>query len=152
MQFHSWSAALAKRVKDTCFKNSLVVLQFSFFASPQAKNGFLARPSLWTAIESVNFKDYAPRKSWVQIPYRPKFFFSGLIFTTAQVEYTLLGGSLSFTSLTAVQIHDFHMFLAVYSSLHGLIWNQHNNQFPVGSLALLLLVFFFQALFSLLLK
>ena len=98
---------------------------------------------MWTAIESVNFKDYAPRKSWVQIPYRPKFFFSGLIFTTAQVEYTLLGGSLSFTSLTAVQIHDFHMFLAVYSSLHGLIWNQHNNQFPVGSLALLLLVFFF---------
>ena len=104
---------------------------------------FLARPSLWTAIESVNFKDYAPRKSWVQIPYRLKFFFSGIIFTTAQVEYTLLGGSPSFTSLTAVQIHDFHMFLAVYSSLHGLIWNQHNNQFPVGSLALLLLVFFF---------
>ena len=29
-----------KRVQDTCFKNSLVVLQFSFFASPQAKNHF----------------------------------------------------------------------------------------------------------------
>ena len=29
-----------KRVQDTCFKNSLVVLQFSFFASPQVKNDF----------------------------------------------------------------------------------------------------------------
>ena len=29
-----------KKVQDTCFKNSLVVLQFSFFASPQAKNHF----------------------------------------------------------------------------------------------------------------
>ena len=29
-----------KRVQDTCFKNSLVVFQFSFFASPQAKNHF----------------------------------------------------------------------------------------------------------------
>ena len=27
-----------KRVKDTCFKSSLVILQFSFTASPQAKN------------------------------------------------------------------------------------------------------------------
>ena len=31
---------LMKRVQGTCFKNSLVVLQFSFFASPQAKNHF----------------------------------------------------------------------------------------------------------------
>ena len=29
-----------KRLHDTCLKNSLVVLQFSFFVSPQAKNGF----------------------------------------------------------------------------------------------------------------
>ena len=29
-----------KMVKDTCFKNSLFVLQLSFFASPQAKNDF----------------------------------------------------------------------------------------------------------------
>ena len=29
-----------KRVQDTCFKSSLVVLQFSFFASPQVNNDF----------------------------------------------------------------------------------------------------------------
>ena len=33
----------------------------------------------------------------------------------------LLRGSLSFTSLSAVQIYDFHIFLAVYSSFHGFI-------------------------------
>ena len=30
---------------------------------------------------------------------------------------------------------DFHIFLTVYSSLHGFIWNQHNDQLPVGLLA-----------------
>ena len=47
-----------KRVEDTCLKNSLVVLHFSFFASPQAKKWFLARPPVWTAIESANFTDF----------------------------------------------------------------------------------------------
>ena len=44
-------------------------------------------------------------------------------------------GSLSFTSLSAVQMYDFHIFLTVYSSLHGFIWNQHHDQLPVGLLA-----------------
>ena len=39
-----------------------------------------------------------------------------------------------FTSLSAVQICDFHIFLAIYSSLYGFIWNQH-DQLPVGLLA-----------------
>ena len=43
--------------------------------------------------------------------------------------------SLLFTSLSAVQIYDFHIFLAVYLSLHGFIWNQHNDQLPIGLLA-----------------
>ena len=40
-----------------------------------------------------------------------------------------------FTSLSAVQIYDFHIFKAVYSPLHGFIWNQHNDQLAVGLLA-----------------
>ena len=42
---------------------------------------------------------------------------------------------LLFSSLSAVQIYDFHIFTAVYSSLHGFVWNQHNDQLPVGLLA-----------------
>ena len=30
---------------------------------------------------------------------------------------------------------NFHIFTVIYSSLHGFIWNQHNNQLPVGLLA-----------------
>ena len=40
-----------------------------------------------------------------------------------------------FTSLSAVQICDFHIFTAVYSPLHGFIWNQHSDKLPVGLLA-----------------
>ena len=40
-----------------------------------------------------------------------------------------------FTSLSAVQIYDFHIFKAVYSPLYGFIWNQHNDQLSVGLLA-----------------
>ena len=29
----------------------------------------------------------------------------------------------------------FHIFLTVYSSLHGFIWKQHHDQLPVGLLA-----------------
>ena len=35
----------------------------------------------------------------------------------------------------AAQIHDFHIFTVVCSPLHGIIWNQHNVQLPVGLLA-----------------
>ena len=61
-------------------------------------------------------------------------FFSGLVFTTAQV-VCITARSLLFTSLSAVQIYDFHIFLAVYLSLHGFIWNRHNDQLPIGLLA-----------------
>ena len=74
------------------------------------------------------------QRSWVQIPYRPEFF-SGLIFTTAQVVFIIAKISFIFTSLSAVQIYDFHIFTAVYSPLHGFIWNQHSDQLPVGLLA-----------------
>ena len=50
--------------------------------------------------------------SWVQIPYRPEFF-SGLIFTTAQVVFITAKIAFIFTSLSAVQIYDFHVFTAV---------------------------------------
>ena len=38
-------------------------------------------------------------------------------------------------TLTAVQIYDFHIFITIYSPLHGFIWNQHIDQLPVGLLA-----------------
>ena len=60
---------------------------------------------------------------------------SGLIFTTAQVVFITARIALIFTSLSAVQIYDFHIFTVVYWPLHRFIWNQHNDQFPVGLLA-----------------
>ena len=39
-----------------------------------------------------------------------------------------------FTSLSAIQIYDFHISTVVYSPLHRFIWNQHNYQLPVGLL------------------
>ena len=67
----------------------------------------------------------------------------------------------------AFHIYDFHIFTFIYSSLHGFITNQHNNQLPVGFLAQLAercigiaeavvsrpeQAWSFQTLFSLLLK
>ena len=40
-----------------------------------------------------------------------------------------------FTSFSAAHIYDFHLFIVIYSLRHGFIWNQHNDQLPVGSLA-----------------
>ena len=40
-----------------------------------------------------------------------------------------------FTPLSAIQIYDFHILTAVYSPLHGFIWNQHSDQLLVGLLA-----------------
>ena len=65
-----------------------------------------------------------------------------------------------------VYLCDFHIFTVIYSSLHGFIMNQHNDQLPIGFLAQLVehcfgvaevmdsnpIKAFFQALFSLLLK
>ena len=66
--------------------------------------------------------------------YRPEFF-SGLLFTATQVVFITAKIAFIFTSLTAVQIYDFHIFTTVYSPLHGFIWNQHSDQLPVGLLA-----------------
>ena len=40
-----------------------------------------------------------------------------------------------FISFSAAHIYDSHLFIVIYSSLHRFIWNQHNDQLPVGSLA-----------------
>ena len=37
-----------------------------------------------------------------------------------------------FMSLSAVHIYDFHIFTVICLSLHGFVWNQHNDQLPVG--------------------
>ena len=58
-----------------------------------------------------------------------------LIFTTAPVVFITAKIAFIFTSLSAVQIYDFHILTDVYSPLYGFIWNQHNDQFPVGLLA-----------------
>ena len=50
------------------------------------------------------------------------------MFITAKIAFI-------FTSLTAVQIYDFHIFTTVYLPLHGFIWNQYSDQLPVGLLA-----------------
>ena len=34
-----------------------------------------------------------------------------------------------------IHIYDFHTFTVISSLLHGFIWNQHNEQLPVGLLA-----------------
>ena len=62
----------------------------------------------------------------------------------------------------AVHTYDFHIFTVIYSSLHRFIWDQHSDQLPIGLIAQLVMGlwiqipyradFFFQALFSLLLK
>ena len=43
--------------------------------------------------------------------------FSGLIFTTAQVVFITTEIAFIFTSLSAVQIHDFHIFTVVYLNI-----------------------------------
>ena len=40
-----------------------------------------------------------------------------------------------FTSLTAIHIYDFHIFMVIYSPLHGFIYDQHDDQLLVGWLA-----------------
>ena len=39
-------------------EKGLVVLEFSFFCVATSQKWFLARTPLWTAIESVNFKNF----------------------------------------------------------------------------------------------
>ena len=73
-------------------------------------------------------------RSWVQIPYKPEFL-PGLLFTTASVVFITAKIAFIFTSLSTVQIYDFHIFTDVYSLLHGFIWNKHSDQLPVGLLA-----------------
>ena len=60
---------------------------------------------------------------------------SHIYFTTAQVVFITAKIAFIFTSLSEVQIYDFHIFTFVYSPLHGYIWYQHDDQLPVGLLA-----------------
>ena len=54
---------------------------------------------------------------WVQIPYRADFFFfSGLIFTTAQVVFITVKIAFIFMSLSAVHIYDFRKFTVINKS------------------------------------
>ena len=46
-------------------------------------------------------------------------FFSGLIFTTAQVVFITAKITFIFTSLSAVQIYNFHIFTVVYLETRG---------------------------------
>ena len=38
-------------------------------------------------------------------------------------------------SLSTVHMYNFHIFTVIYSSFYRFIWNQHNDQLPVGLLA-----------------
>ena len=40
--------------------------------------------------------------------------------------------STELTSHVAIHRYHFYKFTVIYSSLHGFIWNQHNDQHPVG--------------------
>ena len=83
------------------------------------------------------------------------------MFITAKIAFI-------FMYLIAVHMYNFHIFTVIYSSPHGFIWNQHNDQLrwlvsPVGRAlhwyrrghglkSRTCLNFFFQAFFPLLLK
>ena len=57
---------------------------------------------------------------------------SHIYFTTAQVVFITAKIAFIFTSLSEVQIYDFHIFTFVYSPLRGFIWYQNNDQLPVA--------------------
>ena len=85
---------------------------------------------------------------------------SFLILFEVNMLVTMLVPNNEFSS--AVHTYDFHIFTVIYSSLHRFIWDQHSDQLPIGLIAQLVMGlwveipyradFFFQALFSLLLK
>ena len=61
-------------------------------------------------------------------------FFSGLISTTSSVVF--MAARISYIRFfTAVHMYDFHISSIIISSLGWVIWIQHNDQLPVGSLA-----------------
>ena len=72
----------------------------------------------WTITTCTYFvKESDPRSNVHYLSSSSFFFFSGLIFATAQVVHNTarITFILSFTSLSAVQIYDFHIFLAVWT-------------------------------------
>ena len=77
-------------------------------------------------VKEVNMKAIFAviNSTWAVVKIRP----AQVVHITAKIAFI-------FTSLSAVQIYDFHIFTFVYSSLHGLIWNQNDYQLPVGLLA-----------------
>ena len=59
------------------------------------------------------------QRSWVQIPYGPEFFFSGLISTTSSVVF--MAARISYILFfTAVHIYDFHISTIIIHHLDGL--------------------------------
>ena len=74
---------------------------------------------------------------------------TSIVFITARIPYI-------FVSSTEVHLNDFDIFTVIHSPLRGFIWKQNDNQLLVGLLAQLVehctCIFFFQALFSFLLK
>ena len=59
-------------------------------------------------------------------------FFLPNIFTTAQVVFITVKIVSIFTSLSTVDIYDFHIFTIIYSSR---VYVEHSDQLPVGLLA-----------------
>ena len=84
------------------------------------QSNYLTYGNLWEPLASnfFNVTEKPYKKAWPTI----------IAALTAKITFIL-------KSLSAVQIYDFHTFTAVFSPLHGFIWNQYNNQSQVALLA-----------------
>ena len=122
-----------------CF-NELLIASKNSFLSFELEQRF----SLISSYSSLSFALFLaskraslimPKKKFMERIVRANKPSSGLLFNSAKVVFINAKIAFIFTSLTAVQVYDFHIFTAVYSPLHGFIWNQHSDQLPVGLLA-----------------
>ena len=74
-----------------------------------------------STLKKHSWQSTAPvlQRSWVQIPYGPEFFFSGLISTTSSVVF--MAARISYILFfTAVHIYDFHISTIIIHHLDGL--------------------------------
>ena len=74
-----------------------------------------------STLKKHSWQSTAPvlQRSWVQIPYGPEFFFSGLISTTSSVVF--IAARISYIRFfTAVHIYDFHISTIIIHHLDGL--------------------------------
>ena len=74
-----------------------------------------------STLKKHSWQSTAPvlQRSWVQIPYGPEFFFSGLISTTSSVVF--MAARISYILFfTAVHIYDFHISTITIHHLDGL--------------------------------